>query len=159
MIGEVVMTQHHCQGKTVADDPVGLAAYTMDSHNTQRYVDKEGHARNEGNIEIHGGPPYPISYRSIVPKQTEAENLLVPVCLSATHIAYGSIRMEPVFMVLAQSAATAASMALQTKADVQQVNVQQLQQALKANPLADGSVPEIIVDNANTTQVQVKGNW
>ena len=112
MVGEVVMTQAHCQGKTVADDPASLAAYTMDSHNTQRYVDKAGHARNEGNIEIHGFPPYPISYKAIVPKKAECQNLLVPVCLSASHIAYGSIRMEPVFMVLGQTAATAACQAV-----------------------------------------------
>jgi hypothetical protein len=112
MVGEVVMTQAHCQGKTVADDAASLAAYTMDSHNTQRYVDAAGHARNEGNIEIHGFPPYPISYKAIVPKKAECQNLLVPVCLSATHIAYGSIRMEPVFMVLGQTAATAACQAV-----------------------------------------------
>jgi len=133
MIGAVVMTQHHCQGKTVADDPVGLAAYTMDSHNTQRYVDKAGHARNEGNIEIHGFPPYPISYKSIVPKKSEASNLLVPVCLSATHIAYGSIRMEPVFMILGQSAATAACLSVDGGTPVQHVSYETLSKRLVAD--------------------------
>jgi hypothetical protein len=109
MVGAYVMTQHNCQGNVVADDAVGLAAYTMDSHNTQRYVDAAGHARNEGDVEVGGFPPYPIAFRSITPRDSECTNLLVPVCLSATHISYGSIRMEPVFMVLGQSAATAAS--------------------------------------------------
>jgi hypothetical protein len=158
MISAYVMTQANCQGKEVITDGIGMAAYTMDSHNCQRIV-VNNMVKNEGDVQEGGFGPYPISYRSIVPRSKECKNLLVPVCLSASHIAYGSIRMEPVFMVLAQAAATAASMAIQTKADVQEVNVQQLQQALKTNPLADGSVPEIIVDNANTAQVQIKGNW
>ena len=121
MVSDLVMTQHHCQGKQVVDDPAGLAAYTMDSHNVQRHVDRSGHARNEGNIEIGGFGPYAIGYKSIVPKKAEAANLLVPVCLSATHIAYGSIRMEPVFMVLGQTAATAACMAVDKNVAVQDV--------------------------------------
>lgn len=158
MISAYVMTEANCLGKEVVNDGVGMAAYTMDSHNTQRIVvDKM--VKNEGDVQIGGFGPYPISYRSIVPRQKECKNLLVPVCLSASHIAYGSIRMEPVFMVLAQAAATAASMAIQAKQDVQEINVQQLQQSLKTNPLADGSIPEIIIDNNNTTQVTIKGNW
>ncbi|THU36128.1 FAD-dependent oxidoreductase [Niastella caeni] len=158
MISAYVMTQANCIGKEVVTDGIGMAAYTMDSHNAQRVVVNRM-VKNEGDVQEGGFGPYPISYRSIVPRAKECKNLLVPVCLSASHIAYGSIRMEPVFMVLAQAAATAASMAIQTKADVQEVNVQQLQQALKTNPLADGSVAEIVVDNANTEQVQIKGNW
>jgi hypothetical protein len=158
MISAYVMTQANCLGKEVVTDGIGMAAYTMDSHNTQRLVVNKM-VKNEGDVQEGGFGPYPISYRSIIPRSKEIKNLLVPVCLSASHIAYGSIRMEPVFMVLAQAAATAASMAIQNKADVQEVNVQQLQQALKTNPLADGSLPEIVVDNANTAQVQIKGNW
>ena len=105
------MTENNCRGHETAPDPVGLAAYGMDSHNTQRYV-KDGYASNEGDVQVHGFTPYPIAYSSIVPKAAECANLLVPVCLSATHIAYGSIRMEPVFMVLGQSAATAACQAI-----------------------------------------------
>src|SRR5690606_20913447 len=120
MIGEYVMTQANCVGKEVVNDPVGLAAYTMDSHNTQRIV-VNGQVKNEGNVEVGGFPPYPISYRSIVPKQEEVSNLLVPFCLSASHIAFGSIRMEPVIMVLGQSAATAAAIAIDNDVDVQQV--------------------------------------
>ncbi|HEX5102308.1 MAG TPA: FAD-dependent oxidoreductase, partial [Pirellulaceae bacterium] len=94
MVGGYVMTQHNCQGRVTAEDSVGLAAYTVDSHNIQRYVDANGHVRNEGDVQVGGFPPYPISYRSLVPKEAECTNLFVPVCLSATHISYGSIRME-----------------------------------------------------------------
>lgn len=93
-------------GHEVVDDVIGWAAYMMDSHNCDRLV-VNGVVKNEGNVEIGGFPPYPISYRALVPKRQEVTNLLVPVCLSASHIAYGSIRMEPVFMVLGQSAADA----------------------------------------------------
>ncbi|MCA9221675.1 MAG: FAD-dependent oxidoreductase, partial [Planctomycetales bacterium] len=92
MIGPYVMTQHNCQGRVTAEHPIGMAAYTMDSHNVQRYVDANGHARNEGDVQIGGFPPYPIDYASITPQQNECDNLLVPVCLSASHIAFGSIR-------------------------------------------------------------------
>jgi hypothetical protein len=112
MIGMVVMTQYHCEGLKVVEDPVGLAAYGMDSHNVQRYITEEGYVKNEGNVEARVTGPYPISYRSIIPKKEECDNLLVPVCVSASHIAFGSIRMEPVFMVLGQSAAIAGSMAI-----------------------------------------------
>jgi hypothetical protein len=120
MIGEYVMTQHNCQGRQVAQNPVGLAAYTMDSHNVQRYV-RDGEARNEGDVQVGGFPPYPIAYGSIIPKREECTNLLVPVCLSASHIAFGSIRMEPVFMVLGQSAAIAACQAIKQNTSVQAI--------------------------------------
>ena len=106
-----------------------MAAYGMDSHNCQRIV-QDGAARNEGDVQIHGLKPYPISYRSIVPKSGECENLLVPVCMSASHIAYGSIRMEPVFMVLGQSSAIAAAMAIDGGVAVQQVNYPALRKQL-----------------------------
>ena len=122
LVSEYVMAQADCQGKRVCDDPVGLGAYNMDSHNCQRYVTKDGKVRNEGDVQI-GVSPYPISYRSIRPKETECENLLVPVCLAASHIAYGSIRMEPVFMVLGQSSATAACMAIEAKSSVQDIDL------------------------------------
>ena len=130
MVSDYVMTQHHCQGKEMVSDPVGMAAYTMDSHNTQRYIDSDGFVRNEGDVEIGGFPPYPISYFSIIPGKEECSNLLVPVCLSASHIAYGSIRMEPVFMVLGQSAATAASLAIDAKATLQDLDYKTLQERL-----------------------------
>jgi hypothetical protein len=130
MISDYVMTQYNCEGLKVATDVVGLAAYGMDSHHVQRYVTKEGFVKNEGNVEAHVKGPYPISYRSIIPKEKECKNLLVPVCLSATHIAFGSIRMEPVFMVLGQSAAIAASMAIDTNVPVQQLEYSNLQTVL-----------------------------
>ena len=102
------MTQHHCEGLKTADDSLGMAAYGMDSHHVQRYVDANGFARNEGNVQANAPQPYSVVRRALLPTENEAENLIVPVCLSATHVAYGSIRMEPVFMVLAQSAATLA---------------------------------------------------
>lgn len=131
MISDYVMTQQNCQGERVAEDAVGLAAYTMDSHHVQRYVDESGHARNEGDVEVGGFPPYTIAYRSIRPRREECGNLLVPVCLSASHIAYGSIRMEPVFMVLGQSAATAACMAVEEQAEVQDVDIDRLTETLR----------------------------
>jgi hypothetical protein len=133
MVSDYVMTQHHCQGRTVAADAVGLAAYGMDSHNVQRYVTADGQARNEGDVEVGGFSPYPVSYRSIVPAANQCANLLVPVCLSASHIAYGSIRMEPVFMVLGQSAATAAAQALDEQVAVQQVDYAKLRERLLAD--------------------------
>lgn len=158
MMGQYVMTQANCQGKEVVTDGIAMAAYTMDSHNCQRIV-VNGMVKNEGNVEVGGFGPYPISYGSIVPKKAECSNLIVPICLSATHIAYGSIRMEPVFMVLAQSAGTAAVMAIDNKSSVQDIDVTLLQNKLKKNPLADGSVAEILVDNNDPQQVSIQGEW
>lgn len=126
MVSDYVMTQHHCQGREIAEDPIGLAAYTMDSHHQQRYVTSGGMVKNEGDVQVGGFSPYAISYRSITPKKSECGNLLVPVCLSASHIAFGSIRMEPVFMVLGQSAATAASLSITENCTVQNVSYSQL---------------------------------
>lgn len=134
MVSDYVMTQLNCQGGELADDPVGLAAYTMDSHNVQRYVTADGWLKNEGDVEVGGFEPYPISYRSIVPQKDECTNLIVPVCLSASHIAFGSIRMEPVFMVLGQSAASAACQALDKELAIQDIDYGQLREKL----LADG---------------------
>lgn len=132
MRSDYVMTEHNCRSKEVANDSIGMAAYGMDSHNCQRIV-KNGIARNEGDVQQHGFRPYPISYRSIVPKASECENLLVPVCVSATHIAFGSIRMEPVFMVLGQSSALAASLSIDEGSSVQAVEYRKLQGLLWAS--------------------------
>ena len=140
MVGDYVMTEHNCRGEKKVTDGIGMAAYTMDSHNCQRIVEN-GMVKNEGNVEVGGFPPYPVSYRSLTPKQDECTNLLVPVCLSASHIAYGSIRMEPVFMVLAQSAAMAASMAIDGKSPVQKIDVSKLQQWLQDDPYLEKSKP------------------
>jgi hypothetical protein len=132
LVSDCVMTEHNCRSQAKAEDSVGLAAYTMDSHNCRRIV-KDGHAENEGDVQVGGFPPYPISYRSIVPKAAECENLLVPVCLSATHIAYGSIRMEPVFMILGQSAATAAAFAIDARCTPQELHYEALRERLLAD--------------------------
>ncbi len=158
MIGDYVMTQANCLGEKVVADKVGMAAYTMDSHNCQRIV-VDGQVKNEGNVEVGGFGPFPIAYRSLTPKETECKNLLVPVCLSASHIAYGSIRMEPVFMVLGQSAAVAASMAIDAETSVQNINVDQLKNKLASDPLLDGNTAEIVVDNEDNTHLEINGNW
>ena len=130
MKSDLIMTESHCKGKQDVADPVGMGAYTLDSHNTQRFV-QNGMVRNEGDIQRSlGGKPYGISYRSIIPKANECENLLVPWALSSTHIAFGSIRMEPVFMVLGQSAGTAASLAIDANSSVQAVPYKTLRSQL-----------------------------
>lgn len=137
MISDYVMTEHECRGRRIVPDSIGLAAYTMDSHNCRRFVHRPRSSReqdsvlNEGDVQAHGFPPYPISFRAMVPKQAECENLLVPVSLSASHIAYGSIRMEPVFMIIGQSAAIAADLALAGRSPVQQVPYPDLHTALQ----------------------------
>ncbi|MHC4535517.1 MAG: FAD-dependent oxidoreductase, partial [Planctomycetota bacterium] len=136
MIGDFVTTELHLRRIKPTPKPIGMGSYNMDSHNVQRYVDENGNARNEGDIQINPGGPYPISYGAIVPKASECTNLLVPVCVSSSHIAYGSIRMEPVFMILGQSAATAASFAIDDNIDVQNVGYSKLRSRL----LADGQV-------------------
>ena len=131
MISDYVMTQHDCMSKTTIGDSIGLASYNMDSHHTRRIV-IDGAVRNEGDVQVRVPKPYPISYRSIVPKESECSNLIVPVCLSSSHMAYGSIRMEPVFMILGQSAGTAASMAIESGLPVQKVDYPKLKARLLA---------------------------
>jgi hypothetical protein len=135
MTGEYVMAEKNCRWEAKVDDSVGLGAYGMDSHNCRRIV-RDGHVENEGDTQVGVKGPYPVAYRSIVPKADQCTNLLVPVCLSATHIAYGSIRMEPVFMILGQSAATAASLAIDDGDTVQKVDYAKLKERL----LADGQI-------------------
>lgn len=133
MRSDFVMTEAHCLNRIPVEDPVGMGAYALDSHNTQRVV-HHGMVKNEGDIQTHiGGKAYGISYRSIVPPANECENLLVPWALSATHIAFGSIRMEPVFMILSQSAATAACFAIDDGTTVQNVPYARLRQRLLAD--------------------------
>ena len=125
-----VMTELDCRGRRSVEGPVGMGSYNMDSHNVQRYVAADGFPQNEGDVQVSPGSAYSISYRALVPKKSECRNLLVPVCLSASHIAFGSIRMEPVFMVLGQSAATAASLAIDDSVDVQDLNYAKLRNRL-----------------------------
>ncbi len=131
MIGDYVMTENDILDKRETPNSVGMGSYTMDSHNIQRYVKPDGYVQNEGDIGVKVPKPYEISYNSLVPKKEECENLLVPVCVSSSHIAFGSIRMEPVFMILGQSAATAAVLAIEENIPVQEIKYDQLEAQLK----------------------------
>ncbi|MCB0668051.1 MAG: FAD-dependent oxidoreductase [Saprospiraceae bacterium] len=126
MLGQYTMTEHEILGDRQVPKPVGMGSYTMDSHNAQRYIKPDGFVQNEGDIGVHSPTPYQIDYGALVPKQRTISNLLVPVCLSSSHIAYGSIRMEPVFMILGQSAALAGILALDSDVPVQAVNYEDL---------------------------------
>ena len=170
MISEYIMTEHNCQGREVPNDSIGLASYNMDSHHCQMGV-LDGAVRNEGNVEV-GVQPYRIAYRAITPKRNECTNLLVPLALSSSHIAYGSIRMEPVFMILGQSAATAACQAIEDQVAVQDVGYPRLRERLLADrqileyagPLRRGAQVEIdpaklsgvVVDNERAER---SGSW
>ena len=173
LVGEYVMSEKNCRYVETITDSVGLGAYNMDSHNCQRIV-KNGKVENEGDVQIPPMKPYPVSYRSIIPKAAECDNLFVPVCLSSSHIAYGSIRMEPVFMVLGQSAATAAAIAIDDKVPVQKVNYEKLRARLLADKqvldwtgpdratgpvgkfIDPKSLPGVVLDDADATMT---GHW
>ena len=150
MVGEYVATQADCENRTVAPDGIAMAAYTMDSHNCQRLAvlrDGRWMVKNEGNVEVDGGLPYPISYRSITPKREQCENLLVPVCCSASHIAYGSIRMEPVFMCLGQAAGLAVSLAYRKGLErVQDVDYREIVRVIDSSP-------DVVIDDADLEAV------
>ncbi|TYR37876.1 FAD-dependent oxidoreductase [Sphingobacterium phlebotomi] len=134
MVGQHVMTEHDTFSEGEISDPVGMGSYALDSHNVQRYVKADGYVQNEGDIGVKPKKgPYKISYGSLVPKKEECTNLLVPVCVSSSHIAFGSIRMEPVFMILGQSAALAASLAIDQGIGVQDVSYDDLQKRLVDN--------------------------
>ncbi len=165
MVSDYVHTEADCTRKRDTPRSVGMGSYNMDSHNCARYVTPEGFVQNEGDVQQPTGGPYRISYGSIVPKAGECPNLLVPVCVSSSHIAYGSIRMEPVFMVLGQSAATAAALALADTTDVQKVDYEKLRKRLLADgqvleytpPPKPGAVdpkklPGIVLDDADATR-------
>ncbi len=172
MVSDYVHSELDCRRQRVTPESVGMGSYNMDSHNVQRYVDAKGHARNEGDIQVNPGGPYMISYRSLRPKAEECTNLLVPVCVSCSHIAYGSIRMEPVFMILGQSAATAAAFAIEEDIDVQKVDYAKLRERLLKDKqvLEHGGggrgdaprgvdpkgLPGVIVDDA---QARLTGLW
>jgi len=161
MVADYVMTTKNCAGTVVAPDSVGMGAYTMDSHHTQRF-NNNGSVKNEGGVGQEVPGPYPISYRSLVPKKGQCENLLVPWCLSTSHVAFGSARMEPVFMAMGQSAATAAALAINDGTSVQQVPYEKLAAVLRA----DGQVltlntvgSGIIVDTEDASGAVISGAW
>jgi FAD-dependent oxidoreductase family protein len=139
MLGMFVMTENELLKTRPTPDPVGMGSYTIDSHNVQRYVTPDGAVQNEGDIGVSTNGPYSIAYGALVPRRGQAGNLIVPVCVSSSHIAFGSIRMEPVFMVLGQSAATAAAMAIDGGVALQDVPYAQLRERL----LKDGQVLEL----------------
>src|SRR5690625_178468 len=143
MIGEYIITEQDCRRLRMAGDPIGLGSYTMDSHNVQRYITENGCVQNEGNIEVAPGGPYQISYRSLLPKKEECSNLLV-CCngVSSSHIAFGSIRMEPVFMMLGQSAATVAAQSLDDGVALHGIDYNKLRNQL----ITDGQQLDIDLD-------------
>ena len=134
MVGDYVETEADVLQKRRPARPVAMAAYGMDSHNCRRYVDKNGNVRNEGNIEDWraGGKPYPLDYGVIIPKKGDCENLFVPVCVSASHMAFGSIRMEPVFFALGQVAGAAAALSIDAGCAVQDLPYESLEKVLLA---------------------------
>ncbi len=136
MIGESVMTENEILGKAPVNQSIGMGSYTMDSHNVQRYIKPDGFVQNEGDIGVHPHDPYKINLGTILPKKDQCENLLVPVCVSSSHIAFGSIRMEPVFMILGQSAGTLAGLALESNQSIHDVSYESLKEVL----LKDGQV-------------------
>src|SRR5688572_13161932 len=138
MVGMYVMTENELRKKKPTPNSVGMGSYTIDSHNVQRYITPEGYVQNEGDIGVSAGGPYEIAFGSLVPKRGQADNLVVPICISSSHIAFGSIRMEPVFMILGQSAATAAALAIDAGVSVQDVPYEKLRERL----LVDGQVLE-----------------
>ncbi|HJN89365.1 MAG TPA: FAD-dependent oxidoreductase, partial [Verrucomicrobiota bacterium] len=166
MIGKYMMTENELLKKRPTPEPVGMGSYTMDSHNVQRYITPDGLVQNEGDIGVSTRGPYQIAYGSLVPQKAQCENLLVPVCLSSSHIAFGSIRMEPVFMILGQSAATAAVLSLDAGLAVQDLPYEKLRTRLRADGQVLSASPYIfklparlagiVIDD---TQAKLEGNW
>ncbi len=138
MVGDLVVNERHLRRIIPTNRSIGMGSYNMDSHNVQRYVDEQGYVRNEGDIQVNPGGPYPIDYGAIIPQRAECQNLFVVCAVSTSHIAYGSVRMEPVFMILGQSAATAAALAIQHDTVIQDVEYTSLAKRL----MADGQVLE-----------------
>ncbi|MBN2029435.1 FAD-dependent oxidoreductase [bacterium] len=139
MIGEVVMTENEIMGKNPVKQSIGMGSYTMDSHNVQRYITPEGYVQNEGDIGVSPPEPYQIALGTILPKKEECTNLLVPVAVSSSHIAFGSIRMEPVFMILGQSAGTIAAMAVEKNIGIHDIPYD----GIKMQLIEDGQILEI----------------
>src|SRR5438477_10929839 len=131
MVGAYVMTQRDLTEDRTKPDSVGLGSYNTDSHHVQRVPTKDGAVVNEGDFQV-GVQPYAIPYRSLTPKAGQCKNLLVPVCVSSSHVAYGTIRMEPVFMMLGQASGVAAVLAIDGKTSVQDVSIEKLHAKLKA---------------------------
>lgn len=134
MVGDYVMTQHDLQQRREKPDSVGMGSYNADSHHLQRIVNADGFVRNEGNPNDRamGHKAYEIPYRCLTPRRTDADNLFATFCVSATHMGFASLRMEPVFMILSESAGVAAVTAVKKNIAVQDVPIGPLQQQLVA---------------------------
>ncbi len=145
MISDFVMTEHECIGVRPVTDGIAKGGYALDSHVVQRVV-IDDHVENEGNISVHGFDPYLISYRAIIPKRSEVHNLCVPVCVSSSHAAYGSLRMEPVFMALGQAAGVAAYRSMETGRILQDIPAAAIQKELSENPLPNRETPAEYAD-------------
>ena len=159
MIGEYVMTEHDCLSHRTIGDGVAYGSYNMDSHHTQTAI-VGGMVKNEGEVTVHLDQAYPISYRAIAPERTQCVNLLSPVCLSASHIAYGSIRMEPVFMALGQAAGVAAAMAIDSGSSVQEIDTLALVDRLRLDPYLDGRPADVYVAwDHERDRVSWVGDW
>ncbi|MBN2512609.1 MAG: FAD-dependent oxidoreductase [Sedimentisphaerales bacterium] len=166
MVSDYVITEHDFLGKTRPTDSMGLASYNMDSHNCYRFVNASGFVKNEGDVQIGGNTPYRLSYRAIIPRSGQCSNLAVPVCVSASHIAYGSVRMEPVFMILGQSSAAAIAQAIgRGKIGLHAVDVPQLQKTLIdrgqriywEDPSEE--IEGTVIDSESDTSVVKVGTW
>lgn len=164
MVSDYVMTEHNCRGTSRAPKSIGLASYTMDSHNVQRVV-QNGFVRNEGDFQVPVPAPYPLAYDSIVPARGECENLFVTFALSASHVSFGSVRMEPVFMILSQSAAAAAAFAIDDNVAVQDVSYSKLRLQLLADRqvldwgVSSANTNAIILDSEQPAGITIVGGW
>ncbi len=158
MLGEYVMTESNCFGRGKVPDGIALAAGEINAHHARRLI-VEGAVKNEGAVKIGGFAPWAISYRAITPRREEAANILVPLCLSASHSAWSSLRTEPVFMMLGQAAGLAAVLAIDDSCSVQQIAYEKLQRLLHDDPYLNGRAPEILIDNSDAGFKRHSGSW
>ncbi|WP_026210428.1 FAD-dependent oxidoreductase [Flexithrix dorotheae] len=156
MVGDFVMTEDHVRGKKPIEDTIAMGAYNLDSHHSGRYV-VNGMVKNEGEFQVSVNP-YPISFKTLVPKANECSNLLVSACISSSHVAYGSIRMEPVFMMLGQAGGVAAIEMVTKGKSAQELEGNDIERIIKSNPLVNNTFPEITLNNEDTGNETV-GNW
>jgi hypothetical protein len=154
MVGEYVMSQKDIQTELAKPDPIGMGSYNSDSHNLQRVVNKDGFVRNEGDMQV-AVEPYQIPYRVLLPKKNEIQNLLVPVCFSATHVAYSTLRMEPQYMILGQAAGVAAAMAIRGGLALQDIDTAALTRTL----VEHGAILQYKPDAQSAVVARFRGKW
>jgi len=148
------MTQRDIQTGLTKPDAIGMGSYNSDSHNVQRIVNAQGFVRNEGDMQV-AVQPYQIPYRVLLPKKNQVQNLLVPVCFSATHVAYSTLRMEPQYMILGQAAGVAAAMAVRGSLAVQDVDTAALTRTL----VEQGAILEYAPALQSTIISRFRGTW